>query len=86
MEFLAGKAPAPLARNPALRRLLKRSGLRVIHAHGPHPREVSDQERHSLLERVNRFAVGEAPPHSAFWLAEFRNEDRQIMLVIEEAC
>jgi hypothetical protein len=47
---------------------------------------VSGQERHSLLERVNRFAAGEAPPHSVFWLADFRNDDRQVMLVIEEAC
>jgi hypothetical protein len=74
------------ADGPALRRLLKRPGLRVLHAYGPHPREVTGQERHSLLERVNRSAAGEAPPHSAFRLAEFRNEDRQVMLVIEEAC
>jgi hypothetical protein len=34
---------------------------------------------------VERYFAGEAPQHSAFWLAEFRNDDRQIMLVIEEA-
>ena len=71
---------------PALRRLLKRTDLRVLHAYGAHPREVSGREREALLERVGRFAAGDAPPHSAFWLAEFRNGDRQVMLIIEEAC
>jgi hypothetical protein len=47
---------------------------------------VSGPEREALLERVARFAAGEASTHSAFSLAEFRNGDRQIMLVIEEAC
>jgi hypothetical protein len=69
-----------------LRRLLKRPNLRVLHAYGPHPAEVSGAERVALLERVERYFAGEAPPHSEFWLAEFRDDDRQIMLVIEEAC
>ena len=70
----------------ALRRLLTRSGLRVLHVYGPRPREVTGQEREGLLERVGLFAAGEAPPHSCFWLAEFRSEDRQVMLIIEEGC
>jgi hypothetical protein len=71
---------------PALRRLLKRTDLRVLHAYGAQPHEVSGREREALLERVRRFAAGDAPTHSAFRLAEFRNDDRQVMLVIEEAC
>jgi hypothetical protein len=35
---------------------------------------------------VERYFAGQAPPHSAFWLAEFRDDDRHVMLVIEEAC
>ncbi len=69
-----------------LRRLLKRPDLRVLHAYGPHPAEVSDAEREALLERVERYFAGEASPHSEFWLAEFRDDDRHVMLVIEEAC
>lgn len=69
-----------------LRRLLRRTDLRVLHAYGIRPREVDGREREALLERVRRFAAGDAPRFSAFWLAEFRNEDRQVMLVIEEAC
>ena len=71
---------------PPLRRLLKRTDLRVLHAYGTQPREVEGREREALLERVRRFAAGDAPPFSTFWLAEFRNEDRQVMVVIEEAC
>jgi uncharacterized protein YbgA (DUF1722 family) len=69
-----------------LRRLLKRPELRVLHAYGLHPSEVSGAEREALLERVERYFAGEAPPHSEFWLAEFRDDDRNVMLVIEEAC
>lgn len=71
---------------PALRRLLRRPDLRVLHAYGPHPREVSGLEREALLHRVEQYATGDAPPHSAFLLAEFRNDSRQVMLVIEEMC
>jgi hypothetical protein len=71
---------------PPLRRLLKRADLRVLHAYGARPREVSGREREALMERVARFAAGDAPAHSALRLAEFRSEDRQVMLVIEEAC
>lgn len=71
---------------PALRRLLNRPELRVLHAYGPQPREVAGREREALLARVEQYFAGEAPPHSAFVLAEFRNHDRQAMLVIEEMC
>jgi hypothetical protein len=69
-----------------LRRLLKRPDLRVLHAYGPNPTEVSGLECEALLERVERYFAGEAPPHSVFWLAEFRDDNRHVMLVIEEAC
>jgi hypothetical protein len=71
---------------PVPRRLLKRPELRILHAYGPHPTEVFGAEREALLERVERYFTGESPPHSEFWLAEFRDDDRNVMLVIEEAC
>jgi hypothetical protein len=66
-----------------LRRLLTRPDLRVLHAYGPHPTEVSGAEREALVEL--HFA-GEAPPHSHFCLAEFHDDNHHVMLVIEEAC
>jgi hypothetical protein len=69
-----------------LRRLRKRPGCRVLYAYGPRPTEVSGEQRDALLERVERYFAGEAPPHSVFWLAEFRDDDHHAMLVIEEAC
>jgi hypothetical protein len=69
-----------------LRRLLKHPDLRVLHAYGPQPTEVAGPQQQALLERVERCFAGEAPPHSEFWLAEFRDDDHHVMLVIEEAC
>ena len=69
-----------------LRRLVKLADLRVLHAYGPDPAEVSWPEREALLERVERYLAGEAPPHSVFWLAEFRDNDDRVMLVVQEAC
>jgi hypothetical protein len=40
---------------PALRRLLRHSDLRVLHAYGLHPIEVVGAERAALLERVERW-------------------------------
>src|SRR5262245_43823226 len=57
-----------------LRRLLKRSDLRVLHAYGPQPTEVSGPQRQALLERVERYFAGQAPPHSEFRLADFRDD------------
>src|SRR6266511_96679 len=78
-----GRAQLP---HRVLRRLLKRPDLRVLHAYGPHPIEVSGTERKAFLQRVERYFTGEAPPHSEFRLAEFRDDDHRVMLVIEEAC
>jgi hypothetical protein len=69
-----------------LRRLLNHPDLRVLHVYGLHPTQVSGTEREALLERVERYFAGEAPPYSEFRLAEFRDDDHRVMLVIEEAC
>ena len=78
-----GRAQLP---DRVLRRLLKRTDVRVLHASGPRPTEVTGSELEALLERVERYFVGTAPPHSQFWVAEFRDEHRRVMLVIQEAC
>jgi len=76
---------APLS-GPALRRLLKLVDVRVLHVYGPQPTEVSSPEREALLVRVDQYLSGQAPPRSGFSLAEFRNDDREVMLVVQEFC
>ena len=78
-----GRAQLP---DRVLRRLLKRTDIRVLHAYGPNPTEVTGTDLEALLERVERYLAGAAAPTSQFWLAEFRDELRNVMLVIEEAC
>lgn len=60
--------------------------VRVLHCYGMHPNEVSGAERRALFARVEEFLEGDAPPMSTFDLAEFRDEDRAVMLVVEESC
>lgn len=71
---------------PVLRRLLKHPDLRILHAYGPRPTEVVGAERTALLDQVERYLGGDAPPYSEFRLAEFRDADRNVMLIIEEGC
>jgi hypothetical protein len=54
--------------------------------YGPHPAEVSGPEREELLARIDQHFSGEASPHREFRLAELRNGDRDVMLVVEEFC
>jgi hypothetical protein len=61
-------------------------GRRGRRAYGLHPTEVDGGDRATLLERVGRYLAGEAPPRSEFALAEFRDDRRRVMLVIEESC
>lgn len=68
------------------RRLLTRPDARALHCYGMHPREISGAELEILLARIEDFFAGHAPPMSEFWLAEFRDDDRATMLVIEEGC
>lgn len=68
------------------RHLLAQPNVRVLHCYGMHPHEVSGAERQALLARVEEFFEGHAPPMSTFDLAEFRDEDRAVMLVVEESC
>lgn len=70
----------------AVRRLLERPGLRVLHADGSTPREVFGRQHEALLERVRRSVISGAEPPSDFSLAEFRTEDGRILLVLEETC
>jgi hypothetical protein len=68
------------------RRLLTRPDARALHCYGMHPTLVSGAELEALLAGVDGFFQGRAPQRSEFWLAEFRDDERATMLVIEEGC
>jgi hypothetical protein len=60
--------------------------MRALHCYGMHPAEISGAELEALLVRIDDVFRGRAPRRSEFWLAEFRDDERATMLVIEEAC
>jgi hypothetical protein len=43
-------------------------------------------ERDALIDRIEQFFVGTTPPMTDFAIAEFRNDVRQAMLVVQESC
>jgi hypothetical protein len=68
------------------RRLLRRQDVRILHAYGPEPKEVTGSDLNSLLARLDEFLTGVAAPTTAFHVADFRDADRHVLLVIEESC
>jgi hypothetical protein len=68
------------------RRLLRRSDVAVLHVYGVSPRQVSGTERKALIDQIEQFFVGAAPPMSDFAIAEFRDDRRQVLLVVQESC
>jgi hypothetical protein len=69
-----------------LRRLLKRLDVRVLHVYGPEPREVSFQNLESLLAGIDEFFRGQAAPTTDFRVADFRDSDHHVLVVVEESC
>lgn len=69
-----------------LRRLIKKHGdIRVLHSYD-RVAEVEGEARDELLARVREFWAGEAPPMRGFYLAEFRDDERRVILVVQEWC
>jgi hypothetical protein len=68
------------------RRLFRRPDIAILHVYSPDPRLVTGSERDALIDRIEQFFVGAAPPMTAFAIAEFRNDVRQAMLVVQESC
>lgn len=60
--------------------------VRVLHCYGMHPKEVAGAEREALATRIEDFFEDHAPPMSRFSMAEFRDDDRAVLLVVEESC
>ena len=69
-----------------LRHLLKRPDVRVLHIYGPEPSEVSGQERQALLAEIERFFQGRAAATTDFRVADFRDADHHVLVVVEESC
>jgi hypothetical protein len=67
-------------------RLLRLSDVTVLHIYGPDPCPVTGPEREALIGRIEEFFAGDAPPMSDFAIAEFRNDQRQVMLIVQESC
>lgn len=68
------------------RRLLRRSEVAVLHVYGVSPRQVTGTEREALTGQIERFFAGDAPPMSYFAIAEFRDDQRRVLLVVQESC
>lgn len=68
------------------RRLFSRPDVAVLHVYGLDPRQVTGPERDALIDRIEQFFADAAPPMTDFAIAEFRNDQRQAMLVVQESC
>lgn len=68
------------------RRLLRRPDVAVLHVYGVNPRQATGPEREALIDRIERFFAGAAPPMSDFAIAEFRDDRHQVMLIVQESC
>ena len=70
--------------------LLRSPEVPVLHFHGPDaPTEVAGPDRAALWERVRpylRETVREPGDRTTFDVAEFKDDRRRYMLVIEEGC
>ena len=70
----------------ASRRLLKRPGVRVLHVSGPEPTLLEGAELDDVMVRLDKLTAGLAQPHSDFRIADFRDNDHNVMAVVEESC
>jgi hypothetical protein len=68
------------------RRLLRRPDVSLLHVYGPDARQVTGSDRAVLIGRIEEFFAGNAPPRSDYVIAEFRDDQRQVMLIIQEYC
>jgi hypothetical protein len=69
-----------------VRRLLKRPGVRVLHVYGVEPAEVEGGAAEELLTSLMAFLDGETGRFISFRVADFRDDDRHVLLVVEQSC
>ncbi|MBM0124551.1 hypothetical protein [Pimelobacter simplex] len=68
------------------RRLLRRDGIRVLLVNSPDPELVAEDDLEDLRRRLEEFWSGRAQPMADFMVGDFRNEDRGVLIVIQESC
>jgi hypothetical protein len=68
------------------RRLYGRPDVAILHVYGPEPRQLTGPERDELIGKIEQFFADAAPPMTDFAIAEFRNDLRQAMIVVQESC
>lgn len=68
------------------RRLLRRHGIRVLLVNSPDPELVAEDDLEDLRCRVEDFWSGRAHPMADFLVGDFRNEERGVLVVIQESC
>lgn len=69
-----------------VRNLLKRPGVHLLHVYGIEPHELALAEALDLVESLERFYAGEAQPHADFTVADFRDDEHNVLLVVQESC
>lgn len=68
------------------RQLFRRPDVVILHVYGPDPRQLTGPERDALIERIEQFFAHAAPSTTSFAIAEFRNDRRQAIFVVQESC
>jgi hypothetical protein len=67
-------------------RLLRQPEVAVLHVCGVSPRQVTGPEREALTGQIEQFFAGCTPSMSDFAIAEFRDDQRRVLLVVQESC
>jgi hypothetical protein len=70
----------------AVRNLLRRPGVKLLHVYGMEPRELDLAEGSELVASLNTFYAGKAQPHADFTVADFRDDEHNVLLVVQESC
>lgn len=68
-----------------VRKLMLDPAVQVVRFYdGPHELELA--EREPLWERMRPHLRGEVQDHTAFYLTEYKNDRRELLLIIRESC
>lgn len=68
------------------RRLLRRDGIRVLLVNSPDPELVSEGDLADHRVRLEEFWSGRAQPMADFVVRDFRNEEHDVLVVIQQSC
>lgn len=68
------------------RRLLREPDTIVIHVYTGPAHEHVGKDRDDLVHQIEEFWAGRAHPMADFFLAEFRDPDRRVMVMVVEHC